>query len=426
MDEGAPQPSYRPWWPDDGTTAPHAPQQHGEWPPSHPSAPPLSAPHLPQAYAQRRRPPHPDEFTPSYAPYGDYHAPHSNSHAHASSEISPLAQASYPLYPPPLPASGVLPQFPTDGQSPTHSVHTTPSPYDTPVGNAQGVPLPFMHPLMFDQAPSSDIMFNAVESARWMATLGGTYSDPQPGPIPLPLPPPVPPLAMTPSSSGPQPPAPLDISSTSRIIAGPSSLLERRWSDSSIASMTSPVAGPSSLPNPGWGGYPPSLNEEEDGEGNTPVKPFIEKLFNILSRPATYGDCIKWSASGDSFFVAHTEKLTRDVLPEHFSHSNIHSFTRQLNVYNFTRMSVRQLREGLSIPSATTSEYSGWSHPHFRRGDATSLNRLTPRPSRARMLKKLEKQYGGAVPGGVGGASEAIARPHHAHRGSMGRIDEYG
>lgn len=57
-------------------------------------------------------------------------------------------------------------------------------------------------------------------------------------------------------------------------------------------------------------------------------------------------------------------------------------------------MSVKQLREGLSIPSATTSEYSGWSHPLFKRGDTTTLTSLNPRPSRARMLKKLEKQYG--------------------------------
>lgn len=73
-----------------------------------------------------------------------------------------------------------------------------------------------------------------------------------------------------------------------------------------------------------------------------------------------------------------------------------------------------QLELSEKLATANTGDYSGWSHPHFMRDDKTSefryaqtrfchhmilippckseLELLTPKPSRARMLKKLEKQ----------------------------------
>jgi len=106
-------------------------------------------------------------------------------------------------------------------------------------------------------------------------------------------------------------------------------------------------------------------------------------------------------------------------------------------------MSVKQLRDGLSIPGATTAEYSGWSHPHFQKGEVAKLALLAPRPSRARLLKKLEKQYGGGasiantIPGsgsggsgsdrrGSGGGGGKEGNSSAGSNGSMGRIDEYG
>jgi len=106
-------------------------------------------------------------------------------------------------------------------------------------------------------------------------------------------------------------------------------------------------------------------------------------------------------------------------------------------------MSVKQLREGLSIPSATTADYSGWSHPLFRRGDTSTLTSLNPRPSRARLLKKLEKQYatssslnqqmnaasqGSSSGGGNSGSLDQRrgSRGEKEKRRSMTSIDEYG
>ncbi|GAA5950620.1 hypothetical protein JCM10213_006939 [Rhodosporidiobolus nylandii] len=140
------------------------------------------------------------------------------------------------------------------------------------------------------------------------------------------------------------------------------------------------------------------------------VKPFIQKLYALLQDPRSYGDVITWSTEGDAFFVQHSERFLTSVLPATFSHANIHSFTRQLNVYGFTRYTVAQLRLALNNPTASASDYSGWSHPHFRRDGAASLHFLNPRPSRARLLRKLEKQYGGLKRDKGGGSSGALDR----------------
>ncbi|GAA6062692.1 hypothetical protein JCM10212_004750 [Sporobolomyces blumeae] len=318
-----------------------------QWPHRQPPLP-LPGPSL-QPF--RRRPPHPDDFLPAFPAYLEHYAD-------PSPEISPLAQTTYPLYPIP-PDVPLYPPHP-ERLSPTHSVATTPSPFGTPGTNFGSIPLPSLVPMGFEQQIGShDIMFNAVESARWTSGVGASYPDPHHMvPLPMPPPPPAPP---------PHPPT----------IPGPVAAVPSDASTSSTATTWAHSRG-------------------EDEERTSPagtIKPFIDKLYTILSQPGSYGDCIKWNDDGDSFFVAHTDKLTRTVLPEYFEHSNIHSFTRQLNVYSFTRMTVRQLREGLSIPSATTADYSGWSHPNFRRGESSLLALLAPRPSRARLLKKLEKQY---------------------------------
>lgn len=104
-------------------------------------------------------------------------------------------------------------------------------------------------------------------------------------------------------------------------------------------------------------------------------------------------------------------------------------------------MSVKQLRDGLGIAGATTAEYSGWSHPHFQKGEPSKLALLNPRPSRARLLKKLEKQYGGGstTAGGSSHSKRGVGEERRGSaasgregnssagsNGSMGRIDEYG
>ncbi|GAA5980830.1 hypothetical protein JCM10908_003883 [Rhodotorula pacifica] len=125
--------------------------------------------------------------------------------------------------------------------------------------------------------------------------------------------------------------------------------------------------------------------------GLTPrVKPFIAKLAHLLARPESYQDCIVWDAAGESFILNASKRLMGEVFPRLFGHSTLASFTRQLNVYGFRRLSSSELAARIDI--ADPSGYSGWQHDLFKRGDKSSLHLLDPRPSRARQIKKAQKQ----------------------------------
>ncbi|GAA5838549.1 hypothetical protein JCM9279_003278 [Rhodotorula babjevae] len=119
------------------------------------------------------------------------------------------------------------------------------------------------------------------------------------------------------------------------------------------------------------------------------VKPFIAKLSHLVSQPHNFQDCVVWDGSGTSFIVSANERFVSDVLPRLFGHGNMASFTRQLNVYGFRRLSAAELVARVDID--TTDGYSAWSHPDFTRDDKSTLHRMTPRPSRARQLKKAKK-----------------------------------
>ncbi|GAA5941338.1 hypothetical protein JCM1841_006928 [Sporobolomyces salmonicolor] len=121
------------------------------------------------------------------------------------------------------------------------------------------------------------------------------------------------------------------------------------------------------------------------------VKPFIGKLFHLLSHPESYRDVIVWDEQGLAFICHHGRRFTSEVLPQLFGHGNVSSFTRQLNVYGFTRLTASDLLARLDV--ASTQDYSGWTHPQFRRDNGKgALHLLSPRPSRARLRKKAEKQ----------------------------------
>jgi len=80
------------------------------------------------------------------------------------------------------------------------------------------------------------------------------------------------------------------------------------------------------------------------------LKPFIEKLYNILAQPGSFRDCLVWDEGGTAFIVSHANpRLLQQVLPDAFGHSNLHSFTRQLNIYGFTRCTSAELLSKLDV-----------------------------------------------------------------------------
>ena len=74
------------------------------------------------------------------------------------------------------------------------------------------------------------------------------------------------------------------------------------------------------------------------------VSSFIGKLYAIVSNPATQ-HIICWAEHGQSFLVKDEYAFSRNIMRQHFRHSNFSSFVRQLNFYGFHKR---------STPSAVT------------------------------------------------------------------------
>ena len=60
--------------------------------------------------------------------------------------------------------------------------------------------------------------------------------------------------------------------------------------------------------------------------------PFLNKTFEMVEDPRT-DPIVSWSTTFDSFIVWDPYKLSIDLLPKYFKHSNFSSFVRQLNTY---------------------------------------------------------------------------------------------
>ncbi|GEM06135.1 heat shock transcription factor [Rhodotorula toruloides] len=236
-------------------------------------------------------------------------------------------------------------------------------------------PAPFTYPP--DHSPA---LFGAVESSRWTATQMPSFA---PAAFSLP--------------HSPSSPSLLPSTNTSPVVA--SQLVASPTLTVGEVLGAFPSAADDPLPPPtgtlaarrGSGGGFETDSVVEGPIGLTPrVKPFIAKLNHLLGHPEIYQDCIVWDSAGEAFIVNANKRFCDEVLPRLFGHGNLASFTRQLNVYGFRRLSNSELMSRIDVKSQ--EGYSGWSHALFSRDDKSSLHLLNPRPSRARMLKKAEKQ----------------------------------
>ncbi|ORE00338.1 HFB2A [Hepatospora eriocheir] len=77
--------------------------------------------------------------------------------------------------------------------------------------------------------------------------------------------------------------------------------------------------------------------------GNS-LPPFIIKLINMLE-DRNNSKLIQWSDDGTAIVIMEPAEFASFVLPRHFKHTNLNSFIRQLNKYNFhKRKSSDQIR----------------------------------------------------------------------------------
>ncbi|KAJ7489939.1 hypothetical protein B0H11DRAFT_1047841 [Mycena galericulata] len=93
------------------------------------------------------------------------------------------------------------------------------------------------------------------------------------------------------------------------------------------------------------------------------IPAFLNKLYEMVNDEKT-NHLIKWSDSGDSFFVYDQERFSENVLPHWFKHRNFASFVRQLNMYGFHK--IPHLQQGV-LKSEAGSEHWNFAQQNFRR-----------------------------------------------------------
>ncbi|OAA73625.1 Signal transduction response regulator, SKN7-like protein [Cordyceps fumosorosea ARSEF 2679] len=135
---------------------------------------------------------------------------------------------------------------------------------------------------------------------------------------------------------------------------------------------------------------------QPQGSGNN-ASEFVRKLFKMLEDPS-HQDVARWGKDGDTFVVEEVslanqssgllhaaanrkqgEKFTRSILPKHFKHSNMSSFIRQLNKYDFHKVKPSADADA-SNPSGNVLEFK---HPYFRvdsKDDLDNIRRKAPAP----------------------------------------------
>ncbi|KAH8105118.1 HSF-type DNA-binding-domain-containing protein [Cristinia sonorae] len=56
----------------------------------------------------------------------------------------------------------------------------------------------------------------------------------------------------------------------------------------------------------------------------------------------SFAHVVSWGPQGDCFVVKYMNEFTKTILPRMFKHSNFASFVRQLNKYDFRKVSFRR------------------------------------------------------------------------------------
>ncbi|KAK9765624.1 Heat shock transcription factor [Basidiobolus ranarum] len=111
--------------------------------------------------------------------------------------------------------------------------------------------------------------------------------------------------------------------------------------------------------------------DPQQGTSTPDVSLFVLKLYRILESDK-YTRFIRWSASGDSFIIQDSSLFATVVLPIFFKTSVFTSFVRQLNKYDFRRISDARRGKGSMHHSA-----SAFTHPNFRQNRLDLLHLIT-------------------------------------------------
>ncbi|CAG9335999.1 unnamed protein product [Blepharisma stoltei] len=64
---------------------------------------------------------------------------------------------------------------------------------------------------------------------------------------------------------------------------------------------------------------------------------FLQKTYDMLSNEENF-DIVSWTQDGTAFVIKDKKEFCLSILPKYFKHSNLASFVRQLNMYDFHKV----------------------------------------------------------------------------------------
>ncbi|CAM9786865.1 unnamed protein product, partial [Scytosiphon promiscuus] len=105
------------------------------------------------------------------------------------------------------------------------------------------------------------------------------------------------------------------------------------------------------------------------GSKRSNVAGFLAKAYQIFDNPA-WSDICGWGQGGDTVVIRKQIDFAKHILPLFFNHSNLQSFVRQLNMYNFRKV----------VQDPNSGEFK---HDLFRRGNEHALHKIKRKQSAA-------------------------------------------
>ncbi|CAN0089726.1 unnamed protein product [Pylaiella littoralis] len=105
------------------------------------------------------------------------------------------------------------------------------------------------------------------------------------------------------------------------------------------------------------------------GDKRSNVAGFLVKAYQIFDNPAWSKIC-GWGQGGETVVIRKQIDFAQSILPLFFSHSNLQSFVRQLNMYNFRKV----------VQDPNSGEFK---HDLFRKGNEHLLHKIKRKQSAA-------------------------------------------
>lgn len=105
------------------------------------------------------------------------------------------------------------------------------------------------------------------------------------------------------------------------------------------------------------------------------VLPFLQKLYDMITAcDAAEPNLAQWTSDGSMFVVKDPKRFAKDIIPQYYDHSNLNSFVRQLNYYDFSKVKTKPPRKVDFDKS--TAKHITFCNTNFKQGETELLSEI--------------------------------------------------